>query len=1076
VRTSRRPTSWFLFLLATGLLAAAVVAPAASSAAVGSTAGSAASTSAGVAAQATGAAATANARRMPSEVPSPRTPGVGDGEVQKIVQVGDMMVAGGQFSVVTGPGGSPTHDRSNLFAFDAATGAVSAGFDPRLNGPVAALLPGPRPGTVYVAGAFTSVNGTPVPHIALLRLSDGQLVRGFAPVRVNGAVETLARDGDRLYLGGFFTKAGGQPHGGMASIDATTGELDPFLDVALAGHHNDTGSGAQGAVGAREMVLTPAGDRLAVVGNFKTADGLPRDQLVMLSLDGADAEVTPGWATTRYSPYCSSFANDSYMRGIAMSPDGSWFVVTATGGGNDGTLCDSAARWETYATGSDLQPTWSAESGGDTLWGVGITEAAVYVGGHQRWMNNPDGTDGSAPGAVPRPGLAALDPATGVPLDWNPGRNPRGEAAYALYPTDRGVWVTSNTKWIGNREFRRDRIAFFPYAGGYTIAPTDTGSLPTDIVVGGSAETDPNVLYRVNAGGSTLRSIDAGPDWIADNTADSANRNSGSENTVWMNPATPNATVPAGTPEELFRSERYDPSGGTDMHWAFPVPAGEQVQVRLFFGNRCSCTMEPGQRVFDVSVDGSLVLDDYDIVGDVGHSVGTMKAFPVTSDGSIDIDFGHVVENPTVSGIEIVGTGVTQPTDESARSIAFDGSAASSQTIDTTGFDWSKVRGAVMIHDTVFYGTADGALHKRSFDGERFGVPSDVDPYFDPAWSGVSAGNGWTYTGEPPTFFRQLDGVTGMFYAAGRLYYTKVDDDALYSSAFSPDSGVLSPVVETQTGFEWSFVRGMFLDDDDLYVVWSPDGSLLRLSFDDGAVSGPATIVNGPPTGGIDWRGRAVFMSTLGQGASPGISYVGSAAQRGASTIPKVDVPESVRTNDRLVLALSRTNARAIVHRPVGVEGWTRLGVERAKSLRTVFWTKRASAGDAGSTVAVPLSHASKYTMTIAAYRGAGGTPTAKSAAITSIRKARTTPSVRAPARAWVLSYWADRSGSTTRWWAGLRAHELRARCGRGLAHPCSLLADSGKPVRAALHAGVRAHTNRPSPLATVWSIVLRAG
>jgi hypothetical protein len=315
-----------------------------------------------------------------------------------------------------------------------------------------------------------------------------------------------------------------------------------------------------------------------------------------------------------------------------------------------------------------------------------------------------------------------------------------------------------------------------------------------------------------------------------------------------------------------------------------------------------------------------------------------------------------------------------------------------------------------------------------------------------------------------------------MFYAAGRLYYTKVDDDTLYSSAFSPDSGVLSPVVETQTGFEWSFTRGMFVDGDDLYVVWSPDGSLLRLSFDNGVVSGPASIVNGPSTGGIDWRGRAVFMSTLSQGASAGISHVGSAAKRGAAATPKIDVPDSVRTNDRLVLAMSRTNARAIVHRPVGVEGWTRLGVERAKSLRTVFWTKRASAGDAGSTVAVPLSHSSKYTMTIAAYRGAGGTPTVKSAAVTSLRKVRTTPSVHAPAHAWVLSYWADRSGSTTAWSAGPRAHVLQARCGHGPGHPCSLLADSGHPVRAGSYPGIHAHTNRPSPLATVWSIVLRAG
>jgi hypothetical protein len=354
-------------------------------------------------------------------------------------------------------------------------------------------------------------------------------------------------------------------------------------------------------------------------------------------------------------------------------------------------------------------------------------------------------------------------------------------------------------------------------------------------------------MDRVNAGGPTLRSIDGGMDWVGDNHVNGSHRNSGSESTVWLDAANPDPTVPAGTPRLLFRSERYDPPGFTDLHWGFPVSPGEEAQVRLYFGNRCSCTDEPGQRVFDVTIDGSLVLDNYDIVADVGHSVGTMKSFPVTSDGEIDIDFSHVVENPTISGIEIVGAGTTQPTVHSARSMAFDGSTAASHTFDTGGFDWSKVRGAVMIHDTLFYGTADGTLQKRTFDGTRFSIPMGVDPYDDPAWSGVPTGSGPPYTGVAPEFFRQIDDVTGMFYAPGRLYYTKVDDDTLYSRAFSPDSGALSPIVDTQTGaFAWSLARGMFLDGNDLYVVWSIDGSLRRLTFDDGVVSGPATVVNSP--------------------------------------------------------------------------------------------------------------------------------------------------------------------------------------------------------------------------------------
>ena len=172
------------------------------------------------------------------------------------------------------------------------------------------------------------------------------------------------------------------------------------------------------------------------------------------------------------------------MRDVEMSPDGSYFVVATTGGPHSGTLCDTAARLETYAVGTTLAPTWTDNSGGDTLWGVDITQAAVFVGGHNRWMNNPNGTDSAGQGAVPRPGLSALDPQTGVPLKWNPGRNPRGEAAYEIYQTDDGVWVVSDTDWIGDRRYQRPRIAFFPYSEGSNIASKSIGSLPGNVYVG----------------------------------------------------------------------------------------------------------------------------------------------------------------------------------------------------------------------------------------------------------------------------------------------------------------------------------------------------------------------------------------------------------------------------------------------------------------------------------------------------------------------------------------------------------------------------------------------------------------
>ncbi len=140
------------------------------------------------------------------------------------------------------------------------------------------------------------------------------------------------------------------------------------------------------------MEGTPDGTRLIVTGNFRKANGLDRVQVVMVNL-GATAVVDPSWNTTKYAPLCYKSYFDSTMRGVSVSPDGTFFVIATTGGGTRNTLCDTAARWEFSATGTDVSPTWVDSAGGDTLWAVEVTETAVYVGGHQRWMNNVDGVD-----------------------------------------------------------------------------------------------------------------------------------------------------------------------------------------------------------------------------------------------------------------------------------------------------------------------------------------------------------------------------------------------------------------------------------------------------------------------------------------------------------------------------------------------------------------------------------------------------------------------------------------------------------------------------------------------------------
>lgn len=419
---------------------------------------------------------------MVSAVPAAYTPSVDDGDVRAIAKVGGTMVIGGNFTSVAG------HSRARLAAFSASTGALSPLSLP-VNGEVSTIVPGPTADTAYIGGNFTTVGSVARRNVALVSLSTNAVVPTFvAPVFSGfGRVKDMVKVGSRLVIVGDFSAVGGQQHQGIAALSATTGAVDQtYLKVKFAGHHNNSGRGAQGSVGPWNVDANAAGDRLVVIGNFKTADGVPRDQVALITLGATSATVTPNWNTNRYNPLCLSNAFDSYVRGVSFSPSGSYFVVAATGGGVRDSLCDAAARFETYATGADIQPTWVSETGGDTMWGTEITDNVVYVGGHQRWGNNPYGRDFAGPGAVPRPGLVALDPLSGRPLQWNPGRNPPGKAVYAVLATAEGLWVGSNTNWVGNYKYARKKIALFPYAGGTPLADTNVGTLPGTVVMGGS--------------------------------------------------------------------------------------------------------------------------------------------------------------------------------------------------------------------------------------------------------------------------------------------------------------------------------------------------------------------------------------------------------------------------------------------------------------------------------------------------------------------------------------------------------------------------------------------------------------
>ena len=810
--------------------------------------------------------------RPVSTVPVPWTPQILNGTTLDVAQVGDAMVVGGNFTQVAPSSGSPVLNRTNVVAFSAINGAVNTNFGPSVsNGQVRTVEPGPVSNTVYLGGSFQGVNGV-TRKVVLVNIATGQLVPGFTAPPMNGAVNDVQRIGNRLYVGGVFTSVGGQPHKGLVALNATTGARESFLAVALTENQNYTGQPgqAQAPVGVKKIAVTPQGDQMAVIGNFRKADGLERRQMALIDLTGPTAVVRSDWRTDRLAPACFSNAFDSYVRGVDSSPDGSYFLVGATGGPNPGSLCDTVTRWEVAATGQDVQPSWIDDTGGDTILSVTSSGAAVYAGGHQRWMNNAGGRDFPAPGAVPRPGLGALGVDNGVPLAWNPGRSPRGVGAESVQVTQAGLWVGSDTEKIGHWTYNRPRIAFFPVAGGKPLGSGDTGTLPGNVYKAGDVANPETgeVLYRVNAGGPELSSLDNGPAWAADDGSSNLYRNDGSNGASWSAVAGVDSTVPSSVPAQLFETERWDPDSDPEMAWNFPVPTGKEVQVRLYLANQCACTKEVGQRVFDVRLEGQNVLQDYDIVADVGDQMGTMKSFTVTSDGAIDLEWLHKVENTLINGIEIVETvepSEPEPNPTGVSRVWFEGGqVVEPETAAPAGdIDWSQVRGAVVIDGVLFYGTSDRQFMKRTFDGTTYGPATAIDPYNDPYWSGVNTGSGQTYRGVQPSFYNGIESLTGMAYDGARLYYTRSGSNRVYSRAFAPDSGVLTQAVSEVPVFSSLGLGGIFFDEDakNLYFVTASNGNLSRVSWNGSATVGAPTLVSGPAIDGVDWRGRALFLA-----------------------------------------------------------------------------------------------------------------------------------------------------------------------------------------------------------------------
>jgi WD40 repeat protein len=407
-----------------------------------------------VAASATGVATPASADMAQSRVvsadPVNFTPHVLDGTVWTLALVGDTVVAGGSFTKVTDAARTTTYARTNVFAYGLTDGKIRP-FAPKVDGAVYALAAGAS-NTVYLGGAFKTVNGTAERGLTRVSVDSGARISTFTAQINWGDVRAMSLSRGWLYAGGTFSAINGTARTALARMNPISGALDTGFDARLTAPGLDR-------TRVEHFDISPDGTKLIAIGALLKSGGADRNQIAMFDVSGAGAALT-SWSTDAYKQTCMQ-GFDTYLRQVKFSPDGKYFVVAATGRASSPTkLCDSAARFEVAGSGTH-NPTWAQRTGGDSLYAVAVTGAAVYVGGHERYLDNPYGSDskGPGPGAVSRVGIGAVSPTTGKALSWNPTRS-RGVGVRSFLVTSNGLTVGSDTDQLG-KEYH-GRVGMFP--------------------------------------------------------------------------------------------------------------------------------------------------------------------------------------------------------------------------------------------------------------------------------------------------------------------------------------------------------------------------------------------------------------------------------------------------------------------------------------------------------------------------------------------------------------------------------------------------------------------------------------
>ena len=182
-------------------------------------------------------------------------------------------------------------------------------------------------------------------------------------------------------------------------------------------------------------------------------------------------------------------------------------------------------------------------------------------------------------------------------------------------------------------------------SGGPTNTPVPTNTAPPT-----NTPALTNTPVPTNTPGSSVVSINAGGSASGNFTADQYY----SGGTTYTNSNTIDTSQVGSVPAAVFQSERYGA-----MTYTIPnLAAGNVYTVTLYFAE--TYVTGAGQRLFNVTINGTTVLSNFDIYASAGgQNRAISRTFNATanSSGQVVIQFISGTQNPKINGIMVASSG-----------------------------------------------------------------------------------------------------------------------------------------------------------------------------------------------------------------------------------------------------------------------------------------------------------------------------------------------------------------------------------------------------------------------------------